>query len=71
MSKLREAKMLECIDEQRSFAGREKRAGSSRDIESRAYDLWLQKGCPEGSAEEDWLRAERETESQDNTELVA
>jgi hypothetical protein len=24
-----------------------------------AYDLWLKRGCPAGSAEEDWFQAER------------
>lgn len=24
-----------------------------------AYDLWLKRGCPVGSAEEDWFQAER------------
>jgi len=25
-----------------------------------AYSYWLARGCPEGSPEEDWLRAEQE-----------
>jgi len=29
-------------------------------ISKRAYELWLERGCPEGSPEEDWYRAERE-----------
>lgn len=29
-------------------------------IRRRAYDLWLQRGCPAGSPEHDWLTAERE-----------
>jgi hypothetical protein len=28
-------------------------------IEKLAYHFWLERGCPEGSASEDWLRAER------------
>jgi hypothetical protein len=24
-----------------------------------AYDLWMERGCPMGSPEEDWYRAER------------
>jgi hypothetical protein len=29
-------------------------------IASLAYTLWQQRGCPEGSPEADWLRAEEE-----------
>jgi len=29
-------------------------------IASLAYALWQQRGCPDGSAEADWLRAEEE-----------
>ena len=29
-------------------------------IAALAYALWQAKGCPEGSAEGDWLQAERE-----------
>jgi hypothetical protein len=25
-----------------------------------AYSLWQQRGCPEGSADEDWLEAEKQ-----------
>jgi hypothetical protein len=28
-------------------------------IRAKAYELWLERGCPPGSAEEDWLEAER------------
>jgi hypothetical protein len=28
-------------------------------IETLAYQYWLERGCPEGSAGEDWFRAER------------
>ena len=30
------------------------------EIAARAYRLWLERGCPEGSPEEDWFLAERE-----------
>ncbi len=30
------------------------------DIASLAYALWQERGCPEGSSEEDWFRAEKE-----------
>jgi Protein of unknown function (DUF2934) len=29
-------------------------------IAERAYFLWLERGCPEGSAERDWIDAELE-----------
>ena len=29
-------------------------------IAVRAYELWLERGCPDGSPEEDWYRAEQE-----------
>jgi len=29
-------------------------------IAERAYQLWLDRGCPDGSAERDWLDAEEE-----------
>ena len=30
------------------------------EIAARAYRLWLERGCPEGSPEDDWFLAERE-----------
>lgn len=27
-------------------------------IEALAYSLWQERGCPDGSSEEDWLKAE-------------
>jgi hypothetical protein len=30
------------------------------DIASRAYEIWQERGCPDGSAEEDWYRASEE-----------
>jgi hypothetical protein len=29
-------------------------------ISKRAYELWLERGCPEGSPERDWYQAESE-----------
>lgn len=34
------------------------------DIAVLAYSYWLERGQPDGSAEEDWLRAERELTTQ-------
>ena len=33
---------------------------SSQDIVALAYELWQARGCPDGSPEEDWFKAERE-----------
>lgn len=33
---------------------------SHEDISVLAYSFWLERGQPDGSPEEDWLRAERE-----------
>jgi hypothetical protein len=38
----------------------------SRDrVAERAYFHWLERGCPEGSPQEDWLRAEQELQSRE------
>ena len=34
-----------------------------KEIAARAYEIWQSKGCPEGSAEEDWFRAAEELRS--------
>ena len=33
------------------------------EISARAHALWVERGCPDGSPEEDWLAAERELKS--------
>ena len=35
-------------------------AVDAREIEERAYQSWIERGCPMGSPEEDWYRAERD-----------
>ncbi len=71
MSKSRESNSAESMDRgQSSAVSRHKRQLIDDEIASRAYDLWQEKGFPEGSAEENWLQAERELELQD-TELAA
>jgi hypothetical protein len=30
------------------------------EIADRAYQLWMERGCPEGTDQQDWLEAERE-----------
>ena len=37
----------------------EKADATSEDISRLAYSLWEQRGCPEGSPEDDWIRAEQ------------
>ena len=37
-----------------------KAAFDAREVEERAYLSWIERGCPMGSPEEDWYRAERE-----------
>ena len=34
--------------------------GIQQELRLRAHQLWIARGCPLGSPEEDWLRAERE-----------
>jgi len=38
-------------------------APAHQDIASLAYALWQERGCPEGSPEVDWFRAEEELSS--------
>ena len=40
-------------------------------IRAKAYELWLEHGCPPGSAEADWLEAERLLAAQSDTEPAA
>ena len=40
-------------------------------IRAKAYELWLERGSPPGSAEEDWLEAERLLGVPSETEAVA
>lgn len=37
-------------------------------IMQRAHELWKQRGCPEGSAEEDWLQAEKEVTAAEDSQ---
>ncbi len=53
----------ELLYQEHSSADHRKRPRSNREIASRAYELWLERGCPDGSAEEDWHQAEQEVES--------
>ena len=35
-------------------------AFTNSDVSSRAYHIWLERGCPEGTELENWARAEQE-----------
>jgi hypothetical protein len=45
-------------------------ANSTSDIAALAYELWQQRGCPEGSPEEDWYQAERKIQSQTESQTT-
>lgn len=40
---------------------------SEQDIATLAYQRWLERGCPQGSPEEDWFEAERELQSKNHS----
>jgi len=37
---------------------------STADVAALAYQLWLDRGCPEGSPDEDWYEAQRKLQIQ-------
>ena len=41
---------------------------SVEQIAHRAYEIWVRKGCPEGSAEQDWFEAEQELKTRNPSE---
>lgn len=44
-------------------------ARSRPEIAALAYELWQSRGCPDGSPEEDWFRAEQELHSRQTESL--
>ncbi|MCU0759613.1 MAG: DUF2934 domain-containing protein [Steroidobacteraceae bacterium] len=40
-------------------------------IAARAYQLWQRRGCPQGSAEQDWLEAEAQLRAERRARLEA
>ena len=36
------------------------------DIARHAYEIYVEKGCPQGQSEQDWLQAEQEMKNQQN-----
>jgi hypothetical protein len=49
--------------EQTVESHRQRKQASEAEIAALAYQYWQARGCPEGSPEEDWLRAVKELES--------
>ena len=47
------------ILDSRGDGGKLESALTRETVEKLAYQYWLDRGCPEGSAAEDWLQAER------------
>jgi len=44
---------------------------SDQMIANRAYELWVLRGCPDGSPDVDWLQAEHELQSHNGGTLAA
>jgi hypothetical protein len=40
----------------------------SEQIAALAYSLWQERGCPEGTAQEDWFRAEQEVQAKQESQ---
>jgi len=45
--------------------------GNQAEISALAYELWIQRGCPLGSPEVDWFRAEEELKIRKELSAVA
>ena len=45
--------------------------GNQEEISALAYELWIQRGCPLGSPEVDWFRAEEELQRRKGLPAVA
>jgi hypothetical protein len=41
-----------------------------QDIANLAYALWQQRGCPQGSSEQDWFEAERKLQNEQSSTLT-
>jgi hypothetical protein len=40
-------------------------------IKARAYELWIARGCPHGSADQDWHRAEHELRAKNGDQRIS
>jgi len=41
------------------------------EIKMRAYQLWAQRGCPHGSADQDWYQAEQELRAKHGSQRIS
>lgn len=42
-----------------------------QEIEMRAYQLWIERGSPHGSADQDWHRAEQELRAKNGSQRIS
>jgi len=40
-------------------------------IKQRAYELWCERGCPHGTADQDWHRAEKELREKHGSQRIS
>jgi hypothetical protein len=55
--------VVDIPDESEAIASNSANAIAEDAISKRAYQLWVGRGCPEGSPEQDWYQAESELRS--------
>ncbi|HZQ55970.1 MAG TPA: DUF2934 domain-containing protein [Bryobacteraceae bacterium] len=53
----RSLEFAEPMQDEQVLENRQEKNLTDEDVALRAYLLWQEKGCPEGSAEEDWYEA--------------
>lgn len=54
------ATLGEALEQDFAVTALEPRKVSWQDIADRAYAIWMDRGCPHGSSNEDWYRAEQQ-----------
>ena len=53
--------------EQNEFDGEPSSSTNHEEIAARAHELWIQRGCRDGSAEQDWFEASEELRGKINS----
>ena len=59
------------VNEKRSMENRSRLPVDHEMVQAMAYQLWLQRGCPTGTEQEDWFRAEKELTSASRAKVRA